>query len=1062
MTRSERETHPAQGGGLGPNLTTPDDDRLARLRAALGNQYHLHRELGRGGMGVVYLARDLTLDREVAVKVVHPELTTNRAIANRFLAEARTVARVRHPNIVAIHSAGEVDGQLYYVMDYLAGETLRQRLAREGRLPVDLVRSIVGDIALALEASSAAGVVHRDLKPENILLEGSPDRPKALLADFGIAQAVDGPGTDTGPGAVMGTPAYMSPEQAAGEELDGRSDLYALGIVAYEMLAGSPPFTGPHRVVISKQILDRPPPLEALRPDLPSGVTAAIDRALEKTPAARWASGSDFRRALSGAAEPRTGAARSRFRRLGWIAAAAAAAVLAALAIVRPRAGPPVGANPRQAFLILPFDNLRQDDSLDWLRDGSVSLLTLALSQWRDLSVVDQRRVHDLMRTRQPEGRGPIGLDRARRLARASGASTVVLGDFSQIGDSLVVVGRTYDVASGRRLDIITVQGPARDDVRRLFDQLAARLLDLSGAPADGRAPLATVTTESLAAYRAYLRGLEALGHWRLAEASDRFEEAVRLDSSFALAHYRLAVTRGWLSPADTVGLQAIRRASRGSERLPDRERRLIEAYRSFVDGDLDGSLATYAALVGRDSNDVDAWYGLADALFHAAYPKRDVGRLQRSLRAFRRVVALDSGFALAYEHLGQVLTDAAAPTAWFGLIGADSLAATLAFDSPATGSLRRHATTEAIALARAWIRAQPGTPRAYYHLYQALLAGRRIAEAREVVAELRSMYPDSVQAAFGFLDARAQLVGGDLQGAARVVRQAIGRARPGAFAGLDFARQTRSEVMAGVSPLAYFGDVDGAADVIRLGRQIDLALDQAVDAAHLAAEAEASELSRLAQLFNGIGASPSRMRAVWYRGAALARSARAEERVSRATAVASAALGVLIAADADTTLLHELRLITNRPLPPPVEGLVALRRGDSATARRLLARSEADGQREAGVDKDPFAGGHGWGDLRPIAAEGYLQLGEYGKVLELLRSFEPERLGTNGFDPRWAVLPRVRLLRGEALEHLGEPTLAAAEYRAVVEQWGDADAELAGLVQRARAGLARLHGAPG
>ncbi|MEZ4454981.1 MAG: serine/threonine-protein kinase [Gemmatimonadales bacterium] len=153
------------------------------LQATLGNQYQIERELGRGGMGVVYLARDVTLDRRVAVKVVHPDLSTNRVVAARFLGEARAIARLRHPNIVTVHSAGEVDGQLYYVMDYLPGETLRQRLARERRLDPDAAVRIASDIADALDAASAAGIVHRDLKPENILLEGEGAELKALLAD---------------------------------------------------------------------------------------------------------------------------------------------------------------------------------------------------------------------------------------------------------------------------------------------------------------------------------------------------------------------------------------------------------------------------------------------------------------------------------------------------------------------------------------------------------------------------------------------------------------------------------------------------------------------------------------------------------------------------------------------------------------------------------------------------------------------------------------------------------------------------------------------------------------
>jgi serine/threonine-protein kinase len=231
-------------------MTQPTLDPFAALQGALEPQYRLERELGRGGMGVVFLATDATLDRRVAVKVIHPELAAHPSIARRFLAEARTIARVRHPGIVAVHSAGTHEGLLYYVMDEVAGESLRQRLAREGHLPPVEVARIVGDLASALDAAGRAGVVHRDVKPENVLLDESTGR--AMLADFGIARAmvVETEAASTGQGVAVGTPSYMSPEQAAGEEIDGRSDLYALGVVAYEMLAGHLP-SGPNRVVVS-------------------------------------------------------------------------------------------------------------------------------------------------------------------------------------------------------------------------------------------------------------------------------------------------------------------------------------------------------------------------------------------------------------------------------------------------------------------------------------------------------------------------------------------------------------------------------------------------------------------------------------------------------------------------------------------------------------------------------------------------------------------------------------------------------------------------------------------
>ena len=384
-------------------------DLRERLQQALGAQYQLERELGRGGMGVVFEARDSTLDRRVAIKVVHPALTHQDGIVRRFLAEARMIAKFRHPGIVAVHAAGEADGLLYYVMDRVEGETLRDRLRREPKLSVEDARRITADVALALDAAARAGLVHRDVKPENILLDRASGRP--MLVDFGIARAIagepEGNEPTTGRGVALGTPAYMSPEQAAGEDVDARSDLYSLGVVAYEMLTGAPPFTGSHRVVISRHLTDRPTPVEKARPDSPAALSGAVMRALEKHPDERWQTGEALSLALSGESQafPRP----KRKRRVAMLAAAALLLVGAVAVKAINRDGPPRGTNPRQSILVLPFANVRADSSGEWLRDGSVNMLSLALGQWNDLQVIGPERVHDLMEAARIREGGSIG-----------------------------------------------------------------------------------------------------------------------------------------------------------------------------------------------------------------------------------------------------------------------------------------------------------------------------------------------------------------------------------------------------------------------------------------------------------------------------------------------------------------------------------------------------------------------------------------------------------------------------------------------------------------------------
>src|SRR5919109_618087 len=268
------------------------DPLAQRLSQALGSSFTLEGEIGRGGMGVVYHARDERLKRKVAVKVLPPELAFREEIRTRFLREAETAARLSHPHIVPIHSVGEGrDGLVYFVMAYVDGESLAARLKRRERLPPEEARRVMMETADALGAGHALGIIHRDVKPDNILLEGS--RGRTVLTDFGIAKALTsttGPGTLTATGVAIGTPHYMSPEQAAGDrEIDGRSDIYSLGIVSYQMLVGELPFHAPTVPgILMKHITEHAPLITEKRPGLPEDLAACVMRCLEKDPEDRW------------------------------------------------------------------------------------------------------------------------------------------------------------------------------------------------------------------------------------------------------------------------------------------------------------------------------------------------------------------------------------------------------------------------------------------------------------------------------------------------------------------------------------------------------------------------------------------------------------------------------------------------------------------------------------------------------------------------------------------------------------------------------------------------------
>lgn len=1029
----------------------------ARLQAALGPNYRLERALGQGGMGVVFLARDLTLDREVAVKVVHPELAVHTSITQRFLAEARVIAKLRHPNLVAVHAAGETTGLFWYVMDYVPGESLRERLNRVGALPLAEGRRIVAELADALDAAGRQGVVHRDVKPENILIEA--DGGRALLADFGIARVLQGSGDAgtpiTGQGVAVGTPTYMSPEQAIGDSVDTRSDLYSLGIVAYEIFSGQPPFRGSPPQVAAQQIHATPVPLSKLLPAIPEGVSAAVMRALAKAPGARFQSGAAFRDALSQDGAPLRG------RRPGWRVWTAAAAILLVVIggtiAAATRGGPPRGVDPRHSIVILPFDNLRGDTTLHWLEEGSVSMLGLTLAQWQDMTVVDQERVHDLLTKRGLESGEPIGLDAGRAIAREAGVWSLVVGDFVRSGDSLHVTARLIDVASGERVDLAQADVLAVGDVRPAFDRLAAQLLNVSGAP-DGLKPgLAAVTTGSVEAYRSYLNGIERLNHWDLGAADSSLRVAVRRDTSFTLAWFKLALTRGWIGgSADTLGQRAIDAATRNVARLPMREQTLVRAYRAFLDNDPARAIDLYTALLKKDSTDTDAWYGLGDAWFHR--PARTLAEqslgMNASLHAFRRALAIDPTYALAYEHVAAMFQQTARPNPYTLLVGTDSFAPAASTESRAVAPAVARARRSGIEVAQEWVTNQPETPRARRALLEAYAAAGDVPDADRELNRLVGMGVPREPVLARVTESRIRFGVGD-------VSDAVGALAPtydsllGDRDRLDRAAQEDwATLLSGANALAYVGDVGRAARVIasvdRARGGIEEMKDALVDPRHVAE-------MQIGSLYTATGGAPDPLREVWRTVSEAARRASAADRPAIARAGTTAAVGLLIGPAKDATPLAELRALTGEDHPRDVRALVALASGDSATARRLLLGPPEDWSAE----KRGGTGGLGMPapEVWPLRAYGLLMLHEPQRALELIQHYDIDQLDPRFYSSSFAAVGMVRMLRGMAYEGLERRAEAAREYRAVLAQWDGADPKQVPFLNQVRLALGRVTG---
>jgi len=456
-------------------------DLRTQLQAALASHYTIERELGRGGMAYVFLAQDVKHRRPVAMKVLRPEVAAVVG-AERFLREVDVVARLTHPHILPLHDSGEAAGFLYYVMPFVEGESLRDRLRRERQLPLEDALQIAREVAGALSYAHSHDVVHRDIKPENILLEAA----QAVVSDFGIARAISAAGGErlTETGLAVGTPAYMSPEQAMGEGLvDGRTDVYALGCVLYEMLAGEPPYTGATPQAIIARCLTEPvPPLHTLRETVPAAVERAIARALARVPADRFGSAAQFAEALAESLRE-VPTARRRAR---------------AKPRVRGPAPPKVQPAHIGRLAVLPLENLSPNQEDDLFADGMTDALITTLAQIGALRVISRTSVMQYKRGRKP----------LPEIARELKVETVVEGTVLRSGNRVRIAAQLIHAPTDTHLwaknyesdlrDILTVQG----DVA----QAIAREIQIKLTPQE-QARFAQTRPVDPEAYEAFLKG---------------------------------------------------------------------------------------------------------------------------------------------------------------------------------------------------------------------------------------------------------------------------------------------------------------------------------------------------------------------------------------------------------------------------------------------------------------------------------------------------------------------------------------------------------------------------
>jgi len=627
--------------------------RFDSLRSALAARYTLERELGHGGMATVYLARDLRHGRPVAIKVLRPEIAAALG-PERFLREIDLAARLTHPHILPLHDSGEAAGFLFYVMPYIEGESLRDRLEREGPLPLEDALRITREVASALSYAHSHDVVHRDIKPENILLSGG----EAVVADFGIARAITraaGSGL-TEAGIPVGTPAYMSPEQAsAARAVDGRSDIYSLGCVLYEMLVGEPPYTGASaQVVIAKRFTDPVPSVRRLRDTIPPAIDGAVSKALGKAPADRFVTAAKFAEALTPSGTP---SVRPRRSARGVVVAGAITAALGALAVgvLRWRAGIGPVLDPN-LVAVAPFDVL--DPKLDLWHEGLVDVLSRNLDGAGPLRTVSPTVV-----VRRWSGRAdPTS---AEELGRRTGARLTVFGNIVGAGlDTVRISASILDAASGN----VVAQAERRDlaaRMDRLADSLTVALLrELGETRPIVAVRVSSLGSTNLSALREFLQGEHFFRGLALDSALAHYRHAIRSDSTFAPALRRIFQVLWWQGHSkDSLWVSYAFRAAAFNHHLAPRESLLVthdslnaaifgaywlRASGAVVWNEGQRLYRTLEEATRRYPEDPEIWYELGEARYHVGFGPGGSVTQQQIREAMDRAIALDSGFAPA------------------------------------------------------------------------------------------------------------------------------------------------------------------------------------------------------------------------------------------------------------------------------------------------------------------------------------------------------------------------------------------------------------------------------
>src|SRR5271157_1649968 len=606
---------------------------VLEVGTVLGGRYEIQKLLGMGGMGAVYKARDLEVDRTVGLKVIRPDLAGNPAILARFKQELVLARQVTHRNIIRIYDLNEADGVKFITMEYIEGEDLRTILTREGKVPPKEAIQILRQACAGLQAAHTEGVIHRDLKPSNVMCDAAG---RVVIMDFGLARTVQGDGM-TRTGMMVGTMEYMSPEQAMGKELDSRSDQFALGIIFYELLSGFMPYQADSAIAsLVKRTQEHAVPLTEVDAAIPPELSQIVGKCLERDPAARFASmqelideleiwqGKKRRSGHSVIAPPLAKPVPAKHFPLKWIAAGAAAAVLAVGAYLglhysgkhaeTETAGPQALKGPVMSVAVIPFYNGSGDPSLDWTGATISDNLISDIGQSAHLHLIASGRVQDVLRELRISPQPQMDASTMRGIKDATGAETVISGQLVKAGDQFRINATVHDLKNGGDTQLTTDAASMNDlpaDMSKLAGQIREKLATTPDILKELQANSQHVLTNSVSAMQAYEEGLQLARAGDNNKAVSKFETATTEDPNFAMAFAKLAQIYSKLGN-DAKAQQASHKAMDLSSNLPAGDRYLIEANHARIMHETDKAIAAYENLTKVNPGDTDAQFALA------------------------------------------------------------------------------------------------------------------------------------------------------------------------------------------------------------------------------------------------------------------------------------------------------------------------------------------------------------------------------------------------------------------------------------------------------------------